>query len=84
MSKIAHPGFLVWNPKAPQAPTFVHYGLETAKAEARRLANKHRGQKFFIMAPVLVAIGDILPPPPVTLSLVADPLLPDLDDEIPF
>ena len=44
-------GFLVWNPSASH-PRVVHDTFESAQREAERLADQHRGQRFYVLAPL--------------------------------
>ncbi len=46
------PGFMVWNPDG-RMPTAVHPTLKSAAEEAARLKRAHRGERFYVMVPVL-------------------------------
>lgn len=46
--------FLVWNPAA-RAPQYRHPTLESARAEAERLASANPREKFYVLAPIGVA-----------------------------
>ncbi len=43
-----NPFWLVWNPVGGP-PTYKHPSLESAKAEAERLARLYPGQSFFVL-----------------------------------
>ena len=80
---VKHPGFLVWNP-AGHPPSYQHQSIEAARREAERLAVQCPGDRFYVLAPVGVALAveptaafDTLPP----VIEVADA---DLDRDIPF
>lgn len=49
--------YLVWNPKGSM-PTVKHFTEDQALAEAKRLAKKHPGVKFYVMA----AISEVVMP----------------------
>lgn len=46
------PGFMVWNPDR-DPPRCVHATLESAVTEAERLTRLNRGQRYFVMMPLL-------------------------------
>ena len=76
-----HPGFLVWNPHGVRPPVFVHATLEGCRSEAARLAGVHVDQRFYVMAPVDVAIAERRVAP-VILRTVQPGI--ESNDEIPF
>ena len=43
--------YLVWNPSGDN-PKMRHDSIESARAEARRLCQIHRGQEFFVLRAV--------------------------------
>lgn len=43
--------YMVFNPAA-NPPTYMHGSRESATAEAKRLAAKHHGQRFFVLEAV--------------------------------
>lgn len=51
MNKLMTPFWLVWNPNA-NAPSLKHDTKISATAEAERLARKHPGEKFYVLAPI--------------------------------
>lgn len=85
--RVAHPGYLVWNPSGPHRPGFVHKHRDDAITEAKRLADTSAGVTFFVLQPLygyradrakMVMTADEIP---LAKFPVGDF---DLDDEIPF
>jgi hypothetical protein len=80
-----HCGFLVWNPEG-RAPSRQHLSLDDARAEAERLAGRNPGSRFYVCAPVAVAMGE-RPAPVVTVSHIPPVTRIDgatLDTDLPF
>lgn len=72
MSKVIGEFWMVYSPSG-RAPTYRHGTVESAKNEARRLANENQGCDFF----VLKALGGYTMPRPGPEEIV-------IDDGIPF
>lgn len=60
------PEFIIWNPQGITPPSVIFDSREDAEAEARRLANKQRGE-FYVCALISVSVT----PDAVTTSLGA-------------
>lgn len=42
------PFWIVWSPEGSRPPRYRHNSVNTAEAEARRLAAEHPGQDFYV------------------------------------
>lgn len=81
---VAHPGYLVWNPQGPHRPGFVHPTIGGAADEAKRLANAHPDNTFFLMAPISAHLA-VRVAQPATFREIQEPAGDfELDDHIPF
>ncbi|MEL6362376.1 MAG: hypothetical protein AAFR21_14965 [Pseudomonadota bacterium] len=71
--------WFVWNPQGNN-PRHMHGSKESAEAEARRLAQKNRGQQFFVLRSVSGFTVELPPPPPI-IEIYMDEYV---YDNIPF
>lgn len=79
-----HPGYLIWNPNGPGRPGYVHSTMGNAVGEARRMANIHPENTFFILAPIAAYRAERIVQPVESLKIVNSAPDFDLDDHIPF